>query len=175
MGKQLIRTMKAVQVEGFTRPRLSTNISRVLGVRYCVKGMEIDGQTYDIFTNESGMIVDIHRGLSVAPPPKENMRPHLLRLRNQEEYFFIDEEHLENHPDLVYLEDPVTEGETAKHGVIAPRRSMHIDTYISYLSGTQTFWEVLSEQTTSSENRTQSAIEQQLHAETKKLFNRPDR
>lgn len=140
-----------------------------------MKGMEVDGETYDIFTDEKGMIIDILKGLSVAPPPKENMPGHLLKLRRQEQYFYLDEDHLASHRDLVYIEDSVKGGGSATHGVIAPRYVMHIDSYISFLSATQRFWEVLSEQTTSSETRTQSAIEQQLNAESKKLFNKPDR
>lgn len=173
MGKKLIRTMRGLQVEGFTRPKLGINVSRALAIRHCVYGTN-DGNTYDIFTDADGMITDFSQGLSVVPPPKENMPRWLLNTRQGEHYFFIDEDFLDSNEHLVYIEDEPDAHGKVIHGVIAPRYTMHIDDYISYLDSTQGFWEVLHDEL-ESERTTKKSVEQQLDAESQRLHYKPNR
>lgn len=166
MGRKLIRTMRGEEFEGLIRPVLGENISRILGVRHRIESVDPGGDHFDIVTNDQGIIKNIRQGLSVAPPPKENMPPHLLRLKRGEAYFCIDEFLFEKHSDLEYIEDDVELGKIPKHGIIAPRYEMHIEYYISCLSATRRFWEVLYDEI-DAENDNTSALTRQLNAESK--------
>ena len=168
MGRKLLRTMAGENFDGFTRPKLGENISRILGVRHRTSGTDPAGCHFDIVTDENGTITNLNQGLSVAPPPKENMSKHLRRLKPGESFFSIDEDFFENHSDLVYIEDEVQVGEVAKHGIIAPRYEMNIQHYISCLSATRTFWEVLNDEV-NAENELNKALVRQLNAESKSI------
>ncbi|EPC9413396.1 hypothetical protein ACR3SC_002568 [Klebsiella variicola] len=175
MGRKLIRTMKGEVLEGFPRPVLGKQISKVLGVRYCAVSAE-DGNIYDIITNADGIIENLKQGLSVSPPPKENLPRHHQNLKSGQFFFCIDEDIFAEHLHLVYIEDEVIMGELATHGIIAPRIEMHIDQYMSYLSATQGFWEVLHEESESeSGTGTQSTVERQLNAETQKFYSKSNK
>ncbi|ELY2746685.1 hypothetical protein SMC38_003131 [Cronobacter sakazakii] len=173
MGRKLIRTMKGEVFEGFTRPVLGANISKVLGVRHCIVGTD-DGKTYDIVTDEHGFIQNLVQGLSVSPPPKENLPRHHQKLRKSEFFFCIDEDEFAENQHLVYIEDEVKMGEIATHGIIAPRCVMHITHYLSYLSATQGFWEVLHEEIESGTG-TQSTLAKQLDAEAQRFYLKSDK
>ncbi|MCK7061197.1 hypothetical protein L8P92_04580 [Enterobacter asburiae] len=173
MGRKLIRTMKGEVFDGFTRPVLAQQISKVLGVRHCVVGTS-DGNTYDIITDEDGVIINLGQGLSVSPPPKENLPAHHQKLKAGQYFFCIDEDVFAGHLHLVYIEDETIMGEAATHGIIAPRRAMHISEYISYLSATQGFWEVLHEECESGIG-TQSTLKRQLDAEGQRFYNKSNK
>ncbi|MNZ58514.1 hypothetical protein D3C78_765260 [compost metagenome] len=173
MGRKLIRTMKGEDNKGFTRPVLAEQISKVLGVRHCVVGTS-DGKIYDIITDENGVILNLKQGLSVSPPPKENLPLHHQRLKVGQYFFCIDEDVIAEHHNLVYIEDEAIMGEAATHGIIAPRRVMHISDYISYLSATQGFWEVLHEESESGIG-TQSTLKRQLDAEDQRFYNKSNK
>ncbi|MCS4265146.1 hypothetical protein [Serratia sp. BIGb0163] len=161
--------MKSEVVQDFVRPILGVNISRTLGVRHRIESVDAAGNNYDIVTDDNGMINDLRQGLSVCPPPKENMAPHLLRLKKTEYVFFINEDFLAISEHLEYIEDTVQPGQVAKHGIIAPRYKMHINDYISYLSATRGFWEVLHDEI-SDEIGTKDAFRRQLDAESKGVY-----
>lgn len=173
MGRKLIRTMKGEVLEGFTRPVLGQQISKVLGVRHCVAGT-VDGNTYDIITDADGYINNLMQGLSVSPPPKTNLPQHHQKLKGAQKFFCIDEDVFADHLYLVYIEDKVPMGEVATHGIIAPRSVMHINQYLSYLSATQGFWEVLHEES-ESEIGTQSTLERQLNAEDQRFYSKSNK
>lgn len=173
MGRKLIRTMNGEVLDGFTRPVLGVQISKVLGVRHCAVSAD-DGNIYDIITSDDGIIQNLKQGLSVSPPPKENLPRHHRKLKNGQFFFCIDEDIFADHLHLVYIEDEVIMGELATHGIIAPRSEMHIDQYMSYLSATQGFWEVLHEESESGIG-TQSTVEKQLNAETQRFYNKSNK
>lgn len=174
MGKKLIRKMKAVVEEGFTRPVLGQNISKVLGVRHCFTSVYNEDDNIDIQTDDNGIIKNLLQGMSVSPAPKSNLPKHHQKLRNGENHFSINQDFFDSNADLEYIEDEVLMGEVAKHGIIAPRYEMHIDYYISCLSATRGFWEVLNE-SIESEIGNPSALTRQLDAESKGVHYRSDR
>ncbi|MBU9849275.1 hypothetical protein [Rahnella aceris] len=171
MGRKLIRTMKGEVVGEFTLPVLGVNINRALAIRHRTVSTDAKGAKFDIVTEDDGSITNLIQGLSVCPPPKENMMAHLLRLKIGESYFCIDEKSLELNPHLVYIEDKVDDGQLVKHGIIAPRHEMNIEFYISCLSATRRYWEVLNDEANAEIPNT-NALDRQLNAELKGIYNR---
>lgn len=166
--------MKAEAQGEFTRPVLGVNISKVLGIRHCLASVYNEGDPFDIKTDDAGNIIDLVQGMSVAPAPKSNLPKWHQRLGNGEQHFFIDQDFFDLHDDLEYIEDQVIAGEVARHGIIAPRYTMHITQYISFLSATRGFWEVLND-SIESEIGNSSALNRQLDAESKGIYRRVDR
>lgn len=111
------------------------NTARTLGVR-------TEGWGRDIVVAASGYALPETGGVSVSPPPPENLPEH----RRPEEYggtgndpvWVLDTENLPS--GLSYRPDPL---DPEGHGFIEPEGPMHLDDYKALLSQSRDLWQRL--------------------------------
>lgn len=126
---KVLRAMKADQ-EG--KPEINST-ARALGVR-------TSGRRPDIVVAASGFVLTKTGGMSVSPPPPENLPEH----RRPDEYggsggdpvWELNTDYLPH--GLVYRPDPK---DPYRHGFIEPAVPMHLDEYETFLRMTQRQWQ----------------------------------
>lgn len=109
---------------------------RYLGARPSLPGREPDG---DIPATEDGAVHPGTGGMSVSPPPVDNLPPH----RRPPEYggtgkdpvFELETDGLSG--DLRYRPDPYS---PARHGFIEPSRAMSFEEYRQAIFDTRILW-----------------------------------
>lgn len=102
-------------------------------------GVRLSGRVRDIVADGSGAVHPQTGGMSVSPPPPENLQKH----RRPPEYGGtgrdpIWEMETDELPDgLIYRPDPARPDE---HGFVEPDRVMSLEDYRRLLHGTREFW-----------------------------------
>lgn len=126
-----MRVLRAMKADKDGRPEFGRT-ARTLGVR-------IGGGTQDIATAASGYVLPETGGVSVSPPPPENLPEH----RRPGEYGGAGRDPVwelatDNLPsELAYRADP---GQPYRHGFIEPAEPMLLDLYETHLRGTRDLW-----------------------------------
>jgi hypothetical protein len=118
--------------------------ARTLGVR-------TGGQIPDIVVSASGLVLPETGGMSVSPPPPENLPEH----RRPDEYggigrdpvWELDTDYLP--PELVYRPDPK---DPYRHGFIEPAAPMHLDEYETLLRMSWRLWQPFQQEGYESNN-----------------------
>lgn len=114
------------------RPGFMENPARTLGVR-------IGGGRPDVVVVASGLVLPETGGMSVSPPPPENLPEH----RRPEEYYGTGRDPVwaletdDLPPELVYRPDPK---DPERHGFIGPATMMLLDDYKTLLRNTRRLW-----------------------------------
>jgi len=126
-----MRVLRAMKADEYGESEIG-NTARTLGVR-------TGGRRPDIVVAASGLVLPETGGMSVSPPPPENLPEH----RRPDEYGGIGKDpvwELETDslpPELTYRPDPK---EPDRHGFIEPVRPMHINDYETFLHMTRRLW-----------------------------------
>ena len=126
-----MRVLRAMMADEDGKPKID-NTARTLGVR-------IGGQRPDIVVAASGFVLPETGGMSVSPPPPENLPEH----RRPDEYGGIGRDPVWElnidylPPELVYRPDPL---DPYRHGFVEPAVPMRLDEYKKFLRMTQTLW-----------------------------------
>jgi hypothetical protein len=126
-----MRVLRAMKADEDGKPKID-NTARTLGVR-------IGGRRPDIVVAASGFVLPETGGMSVSPPPPENLPEH----RRPDEYGGIGRDPVWElnidylPPELVYRPDPK---DPYRHGFVEPAVPMHLDEYEKFLRMTQTLW-----------------------------------
>jgi|SRR5215211_1051410 len=126
-----MRVLRAMKADANGKPEID-NTARTLGVR-------IGGRRPDIVVAASGLVLPETGGMSVSPPPPENLPEH----RRPAEYGGIGRDPVwelnTNYlpPELAYRPDPK---EPDRHGFIEPVVPMHLDDYETFLRMTRNLW-----------------------------------
>lgn len=115
------------------RPQVG-DTARTLGVR-------VEGKRPDVVVAASGVVLSERGGMSVSPPPPENLQEH----RRPEEYGGIGKD-----PVWEIETDSLPSGLTYRqdlkdpeiHGFIEPTEPMQLDVYKALLNETKGRWEV---------------------------------
>jgi hypothetical protein len=127
-----MRVLRAMKADEDGKPEID-NTARTLGVR-------IGGRRPDIVVAASGFVLPETGGMSVSPPPPENLPEH----RRPDEYGGIGRDPVWElnidylPPELAYRPDPK---DPDRHGFIEPAVPMHVDEYEALLRMTQTQWQ----------------------------------
>jgi hypothetical protein len=93
----------------------------------------------DIHINEDGFVEPETDGMSVSPPPPENL-PHIRRPpefggTGKDPVWELDTDQLPE--ELIYRPDP---GDPDRHGFIEPSRQMTFEEYQRAIHGTRSLW-----------------------------------
>jgi hypothetical protein len=108
------------------------NPARTLGVR-------TGGRRFDIEVSSAGFVQPEKGGMSVSPPPPENLEEHRRPPKyggiGKDPVWEIDTEQMTS--DLAYRPDP---SNPDKHGFIEPSKPMPLDDYVSALHSTRGLW-----------------------------------
>lgn len=126
-----MKVLRAMKVDEDGEPK-SGNTARTQGVR-------IGGRRPDIVVAASGFVLPETGGVSVSPPPPENLPEH----RRPDEYGGIGKDPVweldtdDLPPELVYRHDPK---DPERHGFIELATPMHLDDYETALRATRRLW-----------------------------------
>ena len=127
---RVLRAMRADKDDG--KPETG-NTARTLGVR-------TGGRRRDIVVAASGFVLPETGGMSVSPPPPENLPEH----RRPEEYGGISKDPVweldtdDLPPELLYRSAPE---DPYRHGFIEPASPMLLEEYEAFLRMTRRLWQ----------------------------------
>ena len=127
-----MRVLRAMRMDEDGEPEIDRT-ARTLGVR-------VGGRRPDVVVAASGLVLPENGGMSVSPPPPENLPEH----RRPEEFgglgrdpvWELDTDHLP--PELTYRPDPRSPD---RHGFVEPAVPMHLDDYEASLRATRGLWQ----------------------------------
>jgi hypothetical protein len=139
-----MKVLRAMTAGDDGRPGVWENPARALGVR-------TRGRRPDIVVAASGFVLPETGGMSVSPPPPENLPEH----RRPDEYggigkdpvWELDTDYLP--PELAYRPDPK---DPDRHGFIEPAVPMRLDDYETFLRMTRRLWRPFGSQGESFDN-----------------------
>jgi len=108
------------------------NPARTIGVR-------TSGRRFDIEVSAAGFVQPEKGGMSVSPPPPENLEEHRRPPKyggtGKDPVWELETDSMTS--DLAYRPDPL---DPDRHGFIEPSRPMHLDDYLVALRSTRTLW-----------------------------------
>jgi hypothetical protein len=108
------------------------NPARTIGVR-------TGGRRFDIEVSAAGFVQPEKGGMSVSPPPPENLEEHRRPSKyggtGKDPVWEMETDNMT--ADLAYRPDP---GNPNLHGFIEPSRPMHLDNYLAALHSTRPLW-----------------------------------
>lgn len=128
-----MRILRAMKTGEDGSPEIGDS-ARTLGVR-------VGGRRPDVVVAASGFVLPENGGMSVSPPPPENLpehrRPEKYEGTGNDPVWEIDTDYLSR--DLVYRPDPK---DPDRHGFIEPAKPMHIENYKALLATSQASWQL---------------------------------